>query len=1232
MKTLCQILGGFCLAFVLSTAAVGQSITNEPSNITVNTASVATFSVGASGATNYQWRFNGTNLTNSATITGATNSVLTIDDVSTNQAGNYTVVINNSVTSAPPALLTIVPGTIVTFIFTNFAGGGHTNVEVQLFNHDKPVTVQNFLQYVTSGAYTNMFFDRVQPGFVLQGGDDGTSNRVSSTPPITGWSIQTEFTDDNEFEPPFTDGITNEFNVGPLIPNEFGTIAMALSGQPNSATSAFFFNLGDNTGILDTTNNGPFTVFGRVTSETNILEYFNGLSAGNGAVEPAAFLEDGMTNTIPGPNLGFLPVNYIGTNAPGNSSLIYCDFQLMSPPSATNLPTISISYPPADFLTNDGGPLTIEGTAIDTNNIGLAWVRCVLIPIAASDGTLPNGGVVLTNYVLGATNWSLSFPTIPPGYYELSAQVQDEAGNLSAEASLQPLIITAIATNGNGTVTFTNGAITNFNAIGYPFQTGSNYNLIATAGTNEIFIGWSDESQTNINSELSYTTSYGELAATFVSNTLPNSIAFTAPPASVVLSNGAVQVSGTISISNVPSPPVTITCTVFSEPSGYFAVSATETNAATNWSVIVTGLDPGAYLAQVEAVDQAGNSTVITENFTATADISTISILYPPTNSLVTDNNPLTASGIASDQIGVQLVICELTPVAASDGTLPSGGISSQFAEGTNWSVNFGVVPPGVYILSAEVLGEGGNTNEQTETITNTAVLINGNGSVSLTQGGTAKPNPVGYPLVYGKSYTLVATPSNGQAFIAWSEGSFATTSPTITFTNSAGLLLTATFVPSNSVKGISITSPAANARLATNSFSLKGRMTSAYKSAAVSCQISSLTTGYAAGPLRAVSGATTWAAAVSNLPPDNYVVTATATNAAGQSSIISEKFSVLDFADAAGTYTGIFICTNYPVAPTNSGFLTFSVNASGVFSGKLVFPAYPAIPIYPTPFENVEFTEGYFSDAIDNFHGSPLKIMIYVDLSGGTELALGTISSSSWSSQLVCHRAVTKLSTDSTPAPGKYILSLQPGYQTNGPGTNGYIALVVAKNGGLAISGALPDNTTFSESARVSTNGIWPLYVIPGGDRDAGMLMGWETNDASGVCDGQLYWYKAAGIGDYYTSGVGVISNMFMNSPGTNYLRPVTGSQYSIVFEGGTIVSPLTNALVVNEQGQFVVSGEPDDKLKISVSPNGVITGSLLNNGTTLKFKGAFISPTQGGSGFIPDAGGKTGMFQLTP
>jgi len=136
------------------------------------------------------------------------------------------------------------------------------DIAVELYDQDKPATVQNFLRYIQSGRYANEFSHRLIPGFVLQAGGFVVANRGA-----TNWSTPAVAT----YAP-----VTNEFKTGKFYSNVFGTIAMAKTSDPNSATSQFFFNLADNSASLDSTNNsGGFTVFGRVIGGTNILAMFN---------------------------------------------------------------------------------------------------------------------------------------------------------------------------------------------------------------------------------------------------------------------------------------------------------------------------------------------------------------------------------------------------------------------------------------------------------------------------------------------------------------------------------------------------------------------------------------------------------------------------------------------------------------------------------------------------------------------------------------------------------------------------------------------------------------------------------------------------------------------------------------------------------------------------------------------------------------------------------------------
>ena len=119
-----------------------------------------------------------------------------------------------------------------------FSSEGSFNM--QLLPGAAPATVANFLRYVDAGAYRNMLVHRSDPGFVIQTG----------ALTIEGTDLQSV---------PTRAPVTNEFRLS----NIRGTVAMAkMDGNPNSATSQWFVNLGDNSGL--DTNNGGFTVFARV--------------------------------------------------------------------------------------------------------------------------------------------------------------------------------------------------------------------------------------------------------------------------------------------------------------------------------------------------------------------------------------------------------------------------------------------------------------------------------------------------------------------------------------------------------------------------------------------------------------------------------------------------------------------------------------------------------------------------------------------------------------------------------------------------------------------------------------------------------------------------------------------------------------------------------------------------------------------------------------------------------
>jgi peptidyl-prolyl cis-trans isomerase A (cyclophilin A) len=129
---------------------------------------------------------------------------------------------------------------------------------VELYPEKAPKTVENFLKYVRDGHYDGTIFHRVIPGFMIQGGG---------------------FTSDMK-QKPTRPPIPIESKNG--LKNEVGTLAMARTSDPNSATAQFFININNN-GFLNypgQDGNG-YTVFGKVVDGMDVVNKIAGVATGN---------------------------------------------------------------------------------------------------------------------------------------------------------------------------------------------------------------------------------------------------------------------------------------------------------------------------------------------------------------------------------------------------------------------------------------------------------------------------------------------------------------------------------------------------------------------------------------------------------------------------------------------------------------------------------------------------------------------------------------------------------------------------------------------------------------------------------------------------------------------------------------------------------------------------------------------------------------------------------------
>ena len=130
----------------------------------------------------------------------------------------------------------------------------HTNfgdIAIELDKENTPVTAENFVNYAQSGFYNGTIFHRVIGGFMIQGGGFDADMKQKTT----------------------KETIANEAKKGQK--NKRGTVAMARTGDPHSATAQFFINLVDNDFLnftSESSNGWGYCVFGTVTSGLDVVD------------------------------------------------------------------------------------------------------------------------------------------------------------------------------------------------------------------------------------------------------------------------------------------------------------------------------------------------------------------------------------------------------------------------------------------------------------------------------------------------------------------------------------------------------------------------------------------------------------------------------------------------------------------------------------------------------------------------------------------------------------------------------------------------------------------------------------------------------------------------------------------------------------------------------------------------------------------------------------------------
>ncbi len=150
-------------------------------------------------------------------------------------------------------------------------------IKLELDAEKAPQTVANFIAYANDGFYDGTIFHRVIDNFMIQGG-----------------GFDTSFAQKSVGEP-----IENEADNG--LKNDFGTVAMARTMDPHSATAQFFINVKDNDFLNHSGKNMQgwgYAVFGKVTEGTEVLDKIRGVATGSKGGHQDVPVEDVIIESV----------------------------------------------------------------------------------------------------------------------------------------------------------------------------------------------------------------------------------------------------------------------------------------------------------------------------------------------------------------------------------------------------------------------------------------------------------------------------------------------------------------------------------------------------------------------------------------------------------------------------------------------------------------------------------------------------------------------------------------------------------------------------------------------------------------------------------------------------------------------------------------------------------------------------------------------------------------------
>jgi hypothetical protein len=332
---------------------------------------------------------------------------------------------------------------------------------------------------------------------------------------------------------------------------------------------------------------------------------------------------------------------------------------------------------------------------------------------------------------------------------------------------------------------------------------------------------------------------------------------------------------------------------------------------------------------------------------------------------------------------------------------------------------------------------------------------------------------------------------------------------------------------------------------------------------------------------------------------------------------VLQANFAAAPFVPIKATFFGLFTVPD-TVAQGSSGSFTVSTTVKRTFTGNLQSGnnRYPISGQFDT--------NGSATITIHRRNLNSLLVNLQIDLSPGADRITGSVSDGTFTAELRGNSAAFDGRTALAPQAGKYTVAiLGSPASAAAPGGDGVGVVQVDRAGRIRLTGTLADGTKISQSASLSKDGQWPLYVpLYGGQ---GSVLSWITFADLPEEDltGDLVWIKPATSKKLFPAGFALATI----ATGSRYQQPARGtpilnlSPGSIELTGANLAQGITNRISLGTGNR--VTNLSSNKLSLTFSTTaGSFKGSIVNpaSGKSISFNGVVLQKPNVGRGFFLD------------